>query len=146
MNPHPYIRWFQEIGIGDVGLVGGKNASLGEMYRELTSKGIRIPNGFAVTAEGYRHFLKESGLDEKIAAILRGLDTGNLTGLAERGRQGARRDSRRLVAGGLGASHRRRVRQAVPGVWPGRPIRPCAPVPRPKIFPTRASRDSKNRI
>ncbi len=87
MNPLPFIRWFKEIGIGDVGLVGGKNASLGEMYRELASKGIRIPNGFAVTAEGYRYFLKASGLDEKIATILRGLDTGDLMGLAERGRK-----------------------------------------------------------
>jgi len=43
-----FIRWFRDLGIADVGLVGGKNASLGEMYRELTPKGIRIPNGFAV--------------------------------------------------------------------------------------------------
>ncbi|MGE0684369.1 MAG: hypothetical protein AB7P69_26115 [Candidatus Binatia bacterium] len=41
-----FIRWFREIGLGDVGLVGGKNASLGEMYRELTPRGINIPNGF----------------------------------------------------------------------------------------------------
>src|SRR5579871_4894962 len=87
MSTRRFIRWFQEIGIGDVGLVGGKNASLGEMYRELTTKGIRIPNGFAVTAEGYRHFLKGSGLDEKIAMLLRGLDTRDLADLAERGRK-----------------------------------------------------------
>src|SRR4030042_1140384 len=48
-----YIRWFEEIRIEDVPLVGGKNASLGEMYRELTNKGIKIPNGFAITAEAY---------------------------------------------------------------------------------------------
>jgi phosphoenolpyruvate synthase/pyruvate phosphate dikinase len=87
MSAPRFIRWFKEIGIGDVGLVGGKNASLGEMYRELRSKGIRIPNGFAVTAEGYRHFLKASSLEEKIAATLRGLDTRDLGGLAERGRK-----------------------------------------------------------
>ena len=87
MNTHRFIRWFNEIGIGDVGLVGGKNASLGEMYRELTPKGIRVPNGFAVTAEGYRHFLQTGGLEEKIAALLRGLDTRNLADLAERGRK-----------------------------------------------------------
>ncbi len=46
-----YIRWFEQIGIEDVPLVGGKNASLGEMYRELKDKGIKIPNGFAVSAE-----------------------------------------------------------------------------------------------
>jgi pyruvate,water dikinase len=82
-----FIRWFKEIGIGDVGLVGGKNASLGEMYQALTSKGIRIPNGFAVTAEGYRHFVKTTGLEEQIATTLRGLDTHDLVGLAERGRK-----------------------------------------------------------
>ena len=45
-----YIRWFNEIGIDDVPLVGGKNASLGEMYRELATTGVKVPNGFAVTA------------------------------------------------------------------------------------------------
>ena len=50
-----YIRWFEELTIDDVPIVGGKNASLGEMYRELTPQGIRIPNGFAVTADAYRH-------------------------------------------------------------------------------------------
>src|SRR5581483_2592013 len=85
MSTARFIRWFREIGIADVGLVGGKNASLGEMYRELTSKGVRIPNGFAVTAHGYRHFLKAGGLDEQIATLLRGLDTGDLANLAERG-------------------------------------------------------------
>ncbi len=49
-----YVRWFEELGIGDVPLVGGKNASLGEMYRELTGQGVRVPNGFAVTAEAFR--------------------------------------------------------------------------------------------
>ncbi len=53
-----YVSFFSQIGIGDVPLVGGKNASLGEMYRELTSKGLRVPNGFAVTAEAYRHALE----------------------------------------------------------------------------------------
>ena len=71
-----FIRWFREVGIAEVGLVGGKNASLGEMYRELTPKGIRVPNGFAVTAEGYRHFLNVGGLSERLRAGLQGLDTG----------------------------------------------------------------------
>jgi pyruvate,water dikinase len=82
-----FIRWFGELGIGDVGLVGGKNASLGEMYRELTPSGIRIPNGFAVTAEGYRHFLAVGALSERLRTILQGLDTRNLPELAERGRR-----------------------------------------------------------
>jgi phosphoenolpyruvate synthase/pyruvate phosphate dikinase len=58
-----YIRWFDEVGIKDVPLVGGKNASLGEMYRELSGKGVKVPNGFAVTADAYRYFLCEAGLD-----------------------------------------------------------------------------------
>lgn len=86
MKIHRFIRWFRELGIADVGLVGGKNASLGEMYRELTPKGIRIPNGFAVTAEAYRHFLRVGGLSDRLRAALEGLDTRNLPDLAERGR------------------------------------------------------------
>lgn len=52
-----YIRWFSELSIDDVGLVGGKNASLGEMYRELSAQGVRVPNGFAITAQAYGHVL-----------------------------------------------------------------------------------------
>ena len=55
-----YIRWFKEISIKDVPLVGGKNASLGEMYCNLTKKGINIPNGFAITSQAYFDFLKQS--------------------------------------------------------------------------------------
>ena len=82
-----YIRWFEEIGIQDVHLVGGKNASLGEMVQELTPKGVKVPNGFAVTAQAYRVFLKEAGLDEKIQHILGGLDTNDIKNLQRRGRQ-----------------------------------------------------------
>ena len=48
-----FIRWFEKVGLEDLPLVGGKNASLGEMYRELTPQGIKIPNGFAITSEAY---------------------------------------------------------------------------------------------
>ena len=82
-----YIRWFRDIGLADVGTVGGKNASLGELYRELRSTGVRVPNGFAVTAEAYRHFLETGGLADVIRETLTGLDTGNLSALAERGRR-----------------------------------------------------------
>jgi len=82
-----YVRWFEEIGIDDVPLVGGKNASLGEMYRELAGEGVKIPGGFAVTAEGYRFFLREAGLDEQIRAILADLDTGDIENLRLRGSQ-----------------------------------------------------------
>ena len=82
-----FVRWFQEIGISDVAVVGGKNASLGEMYRELTPRGIRVPNGFAVTADAYRYFLKSNNLEEHLQAILRGLNTSDLAALADCGRR-----------------------------------------------------------
>jgi pyruvate,water dikinase len=81
-----WIRWFDQVGISDVALVGGKNASLGEMVRELTSEGVRIPNGFATTADAYRYFLAESGLDEKMRQILADLDTNDILALHQRGR------------------------------------------------------------
>ncbi len=81
-----FIRWFRDISMADLALVGGKNASLGEMFRELTPRGIRIPDGFAVTSAGYRHFARVGGLGEKIRNQLAGLDTRNLTELAKCGR------------------------------------------------------------
>lgn len=80
-----YVRWFKELTIKDVPLVGGKNASLGEMYQNLTAKGVKVPNGFAVTAEGYRYFIKSAGLDKRIQTLLKGLDTHNVKDLARRG-------------------------------------------------------------
>lgn len=68
------IRHFSEIGIGDIPVVGGKNASLGEMYSALSSKGISVPEGFAVTAAGYRHFLKENHLEPVIINLLNQLN------------------------------------------------------------------------
>jgi pyruvate,water dikinase len=79
------IRWFDQVGLDDIASVGGKNASLGEMYRALTPHGIRVPNGFAVTAEAYQSFLKENGLDGEIARILDGLDKNDVHDLAQRG-------------------------------------------------------------
>jgi pyruvate,water dikinase len=73
-----FILWFKEIGITDVPLVGGKNASLGEMYQKLESKGIRVPNGFAITAYAYRYFLKYAGIEDEIKKILKNLDTHDL--------------------------------------------------------------------
>jgi pyruvate, water dikinase len=80
-----YIRWFEEIGIDDVALVGGKNASLGELYRELTSGGIKVPNGFAITAEAYWDLLRRTKLDQRIKEILAGLDTQDSANLRQRG-------------------------------------------------------------
>lgn len=80
-----FVRWFDEVCIDDISTVGGKNASLGEMYRELSGRGVKIPNGFATTAAAYRCFLRMSGLDVKIEEILVGLDTRDLANLRERG-------------------------------------------------------------
>jgi len=80
-----YIRWFEELGIDDVPTVGGKNASLGEMYRELTPKGIRVPNGFAITAEAYREVLAQSNSWEALKESLDGLDPEDAADLARRG-------------------------------------------------------------
>ncbi|MBW1704228.1 MAG: phosphoenolpyruvate synthase [Deltaproteobacteria bacterium] len=82
-----FILWFSEVGIGDVPLVGGKNASLGEMYQQLKSKGIRVPNGFAITAYAYRYFLKYAGIEEEIKKILKDLDTHDIPGLMRKGRE-----------------------------------------------------------
>jgi pyruvate,water dikinase len=82
----PFIKNFADITIDDIPLVGGKNASLGEMVRELSGRGVKVPDGFAITADGYRHFIREAGLDGFIRKVLADLDTGNLVNLSERGR------------------------------------------------------------
>ena len=71
-----YIRRFQDIGIDDIPTVGGKNASLGEMHRELRSQGVNLADGFAVTADAYWRFLRESGLDRRIAELLSSFKAG----------------------------------------------------------------------
>jgi pyruvate, water dikinase len=81
----PFIKWFADITIDDVPLVGGKNASLGEMVRELASQGVKVPDGFAITAAAFRHFIREAGLDEHIRATLADLDTHDMANLSERG-------------------------------------------------------------
>ncbi len=80
-----FIRWFDQVGMQDVGLVGGKNASLGEMYRQLTPRGIRIPNGFATTADAYRMFLIDSGLDDKVQQLLSGMNASDVNSLQHHG-------------------------------------------------------------
>jgi pyruvate,water dikinase len=81
----PFIKWFADITIDDVPLVGGKNASLGEMVRELTAKGVKVPDGFAITADAYRHFIREAGIDTSIRATLADLDTRDMANLSTRG-------------------------------------------------------------
>lgn len=85
MNKVSYIRWFNEIGIDDVPLVGGKNASLGEMYQNLTAEGMRVPNGFAVTAEAYRYVLEHNNAWQPLHAALDGLDPDDIRDLQARG-------------------------------------------------------------
>lgn len=80
-----FILWFDQVGIEDVPFVGGKNASLGEMYRNLTPKGVRIPNGFAVTAYAYRYLLEKTGAKDKIKEMLSTLNVNDMDSLAEHG-------------------------------------------------------------
>jgi len=68
-----FILWFNELSIKDVPSVGGKNASLGEMYRNLTKEGVKIPNGFAVTAYAYNYFLEKAKIRDDIKRILKNL-------------------------------------------------------------------------
>lgn len=82
-----YIKQFSEISIQDLPLVGGKNASLGEMFSQLTPKGILVPDGFALTAEAYRFFLKENKLHQPLEALLKQLDKTNFSNLEAIGEQ-----------------------------------------------------------
>ena len=80
-----YIQWFKELGMNDVPVVGGKNASLGEMIANLTHAGISVPNGFATTADAFREHLQISGLDAQINDCLATLDTDDMQALAQTG-------------------------------------------------------------
>ncbi len=81
-----YIVPFESVGMGDVARVGGKNASIGELIRNLAAAGVRVPGGFATTADAYRDFLRYQGLEERIAGLLEGVSDDDVTLLAERGR------------------------------------------------------------
>ncbi|OGA53618.1 MAG: phosphoenolpyruvate synthase [Betaproteobacteria bacterium RIFCSPLOWO2_12_FULL_62_58] len=79
-----FVRFFEEIGMADLALVGGKNASLGEMYCGLASEGVRVPNGFAVTTDAYRRLLDSAGAWPALRAALAGLDPADVDDLAQR--------------------------------------------------------------
>ena len=83
---YKYLRFFKDIGINDVPEVGGKNASLGEMFRALTPKGINLPNGVSTTAESYFHFLDSAGIRDEITQTLEGLDVTDVADLQKRGK------------------------------------------------------------
>ncbi len=82
-----YVIWFENLRMHDVERVGGKNASLGEMISQLAEKGVRVPGGFATTAEAYRAFLAHNGLNERISAALAGLDIEDVAELARVGKE-----------------------------------------------------------
>jgi pyruvate,water dikinase len=85
MQTFHYIRRFCELGINDVPVVGGKNASLGEMYRALSGKGVKVPNGFATTAQAYRDYLTHNDLAVRIGQALEALDVDDTQALAQTG-------------------------------------------------------------
>jgi pyruvate,water dikinase len=82
----PWIVWFDEIQLTDISLVGGKNASLGEMIRNLSAQGVKVPNGFAITAFAYQQFIAEAGLEQKLRSIFAELDTNDIDNLGQRSR------------------------------------------------------------
>lgn len=82
-----YVRRFSEIGIHDIPTVGGKNASLGEMYRKLSPQGVRVPNGFAITADAYRYVLDSANAWAPLRAALAGLKPNDMEDLMRRGRR-----------------------------------------------------------
>ena len=85
MPEKKFIKFFEETTIKDVPEVGGKNASLGEMYKNLAGQGIKVPNGFATTSNAYTYLLEQTHLKEDIKKIIDGLNTHNVTDLAKRG-------------------------------------------------------------
>lgn len=87
MKAQKLVLWFDEIELKDIPQVGGKNASLGEMRRELTSKGVSIPDGYAITADAYRYLLETAGITENLKKILSDLDTHDIENLSARGKK-----------------------------------------------------------
>jgi len=85
MTRRQHVLPFDQLRMGDVEQVGGKNASLGEMISQLSRKGIRVPHGFATTADAYRRFLAQAGLDKRIEERLKSLDPDDVEALARCG-------------------------------------------------------------
>ena len=81
-----YIQWFEHLGLNDIAQVGGKNASLGEMIQGLASEDVRVPGGFATTADAYREFLAHDGLADRIYARLDSLNVDDVAALNAAGR------------------------------------------------------------
>ena len=81
MSAAPYIRWFRELSLADLPLVGGKNASLGEMFQQLMPLGVRVPDGFAVTASAYRDALNAADAWPELHSLLDTLDKADVAAL-----------------------------------------------------------------
>lgn len=94
-----YLRWFKDVRLDDVPLVGGKNASLGEMYRELSAQGVHVPNGFALTVRAYHDAIDQAGAEPKLHALLDDLDVTDVGRLAE-----SAAEARRLVYAATGGA------------------------------------------
>ncbi len=109
MPEERYVRWFAELNLDDVPLVGGKNASLGELYRELTPLGLHVPNGFATTAEAYRDILTEAGAWERLHELLDDLDKNDVRALARAGAE-----AREIV---YAAAENQKLREEVGAAW-----------------------------
>src|SRR3970282_1075187 len=103
-----HILFFDEININDIEKVGGKNASLGEMYNQLSPLGIRVPNGFALTADLYRLFRKENNIEYVLAELLLSLDSKNYSNLIEIGEK----TRKYILSAGLSTEIKREIRIA----------------------------------
>jgi len=102
MPTQSYVRWFSDIRLSDVPEVGGKTASLGELYAMFAAEGIRVPEGFALTARAYRDALAGAGVEGELRHLLSGLDHHDVALLAERAAV-----ARRLVYEGTGTAQLR---------------------------------------
>ena len=104
-----YTRWFRDIRLGDVAGVGGKNASLGELYSVLSAQGVRVPNGFALTAQAYRDALAAASAWDRLYVLLDTLDKRRVDVLAERAAE-----ARKIVFEATGGSD---LRQKIAGAY-----------------------------
>ena len=87
MEAFQYVRWFNDIGLEDIAKVGGKNASLGEMFRELTPLGVNVPDGFAITIDGYWDTLREAGVLKELQGLLNSINKDDVKELEGRARK-----------------------------------------------------------
>ena len=108
MSAQSYVRWFGDIRLSDVPEVGGKTASLGELYAMLAAEGIRVPEGFALTARAYRDALTEAGVEDELRRLFSGFDHHDVALLAERAAT-----ARRLVYEATGSAHPRGSRRGL---------------------------------